>query len=64
VGGGDSSCEVVGVIGGIGDASGYAFCWNREREEVGFGAGSSHVYGQLGFGGTDCLKRWAYSGWE
>jgi hypothetical protein len=62
VGGGETISEVVGDNGGIGDAKGYAFCWNRERKQLGFGASSSHVDGQCGFGGTDGLKGWADNG--
>jgi hypothetical protein len=62
MGGGDSGGKVIGDKGGIGDAYGDAFCWNRDCKQIGLGAESSHVYGQCGFGSSDGLKRWAGCG--
>jgi hypothetical protein len=62
MGGGDSGYEVVGGDGGIGDALGDAFCWNRECKQVGFGDWGSHVYGQCDLGFPEGLKGWADGG--
>jgi hypothetical protein len=62
MGGGDGGSKVIGDKGGISDAYGDAFCWNRNWKQIGFGAGSFHVFGQCGFGSSDGPKRWADCG--
>jgi hypothetical protein len=62
MGGGDSGYVIVGDDGGIGDAQGDAFCWNRECKQVVFGVWSSHVYRQSSLGCLDGLKGWADGG--
>jgi hypothetical protein len=59
MGGSDGSCEGVGDDGGICDALGDAFCWNRKCKQVGFGC---HVGRQSGLGFSDGLKGWAGRG--
>jgi hypothetical protein len=62
VGGSDNGYEGVGDDGGISDAQGDAFCWNRKCKEVGFGEWGSHVGGLCDLGFSDGLKGWAHGG--
>ena len=62
MGGREGDREGAGDDGGIGDAQGYALCWNRKCKQVGFGDVGCHEGRKSNLRFSDGLKRRADSG--